>query len=198
MTLPPAAVQLPAWRRSRPRGWWGMLLFVATEATLFGTILGTYVYLRVKAEEWPPAGIPAPSIAVPLILTGVLVATSVPMYLASKAATGGRARRTQAFLLLALVVQSAYLALQLGRYADDLEAHPPQLSAYTSITHLLVGADHFHVFVGLLLNLFLLAKLLDGRVTGYRRAGVQAGALYWHVVNVISVVVVLTQLSPSL
>jgi heme/copper-type cytochrome/quinol oxidase subunit 3 len=196
MTLPPS-LALPR-RRSQARGWWGMLLFAATEATLFGTIFGTYAYLRFKAPIWPPAGIPAPSVTIPLVLTGVLVTTSVPMHLASAAARLGRARRAQALLLLALVVQGGYLAIQLQRYANDLEAHPPQLSAYTSITHLMVGAAHFHVLVGLLLSLFLLAKLADGRVTAYRRAGVQAGAFYWHFVNALTVVVVLLQLSPSL
>jgi cytochrome c oxidase subunit III len=198
MTIPPSAMVMPARPRLQARGWWGMLLFVATEATLFGTIFGTYFYLRFKAVHWPPDGIPSPSITIPLVLTGVLLTTSVPMHLASAAGKAGRARRAQLFLLLALVVQSGYFAMQLQRYADDLQAHPPQLSAYTSITHLMVGADHFHVFVGLLLNLFLLAKLTDGRVTAYRRAGLHAGAFYWHFVNVLTVLVVFAQLSPSL
>jgi heme/copper-type cytochrome/quinol oxidase subunit 3 len=175
-----------------------MLLFVATEATLFGTILGTYVYLRLKAAHWPPDGVPSPSITIPLVLTGVLAATSIPMHFAAAAGRAAQARRAQAFLLLALVVQTGYMAIQLERYADDLRAHPPQLSAYTSITHLMVGADHFHVFVGLLVNVFLLAKLVDGRVTAYRRTGLNAGALYWHFVNVLTAAVVLLQLSPSL
>jgi cytochrome c oxidase subunit 3/cytochrome c oxidase subunit I+III len=175
-----------------------MVLFVATEGTLFGTIFGTYAYLRFKAPHWPPDGIPSPSITIPLVLTGVLLTTSGPMQLASAAAKAGRARRAQALLLLALVVQTGYLAMQLQRYADDVQAHPPQLSAYTSITHLMVGADHFHVLVGLLFNLFLLAKLVDGRVTAYRRTGIQAAAFYWHAVNALTVAVVLVQLSPSL
>lgn len=197
MTLPPAAFAVPV-RRSRARGWWGMVLFAATEATLFGTLFGTYAYLRFKAVYWPPEGIPAPSITIPLVLTGVLLTTSLPMQLASAAAKVGRARRAQAFLLLALVVQTGYSTMQLQRYAEEVQAHPPQLSAYTSITHLMIGADHFHVFVGLLLNLFLLAKLVDGRVTAYRRTGVQAAAFYWHFVNVLTLAVVLVQLSPSL
>ncbi len=185
-------------RPSPARGWWGAVLLVATESTLFGTIFGTYFYLRFKAVHWPPEGVPKPSVAVPLVLTGVLMTTSVPVQLASAAGRLGRARTAQLLLALALVVQSGYLAMQLDRYVDDLRAHPPQGSAYTSITHLMVGTDHFHVFVGLLLDLFLLAKLVDGRVTAYRRVGLQATALYWHVVNVLTLLVVLIELSPSL
>ena len=40
-------------RRSRPAGWWGMAVFVATEATLFGTIFGTYFYRRRASRLRP-------------------------------------------------------------------------------------------------------------------------------------------------
>ena len=29
-------------RVAKPNGWWGMVVFVATEATLFGTLIGSY------------------------------------------------------------------------------------------------------------------------------------------------------------
>ncbi|MGH3026165.1 MAG: cbb3-type cytochrome c oxidase subunit I, partial [Gaiellaceae bacterium] len=47
-------------RLARPNGWWGMAIFVASEATLFGTIVGTYVYLSLQNPHWPPAGVAEP------------------------------------------------------------------------------------------------------------------------------------------
>ncbi len=41
MSVRPEAVAVPAARRSQARGWWGVALLVATEGTLFGTIVGT-------------------------------------------------------------------------------------------------------------------------------------------------------------
>jgi len=58
---------------ARPNGWWGMAVFVATEATLFGTLIGSYFYLRFHAVEWPPAGVPIVlAFAVALVFVMVL------------------------------------------------------------------------------------------------------------------------------
>jgi len=81
---------------ARPNGWWGMVVFVATEATLFGTMIGSYFYLRFRTVEWPPAGVPAPHVTLPLLLTGVLVATSLPVTLAVSSARRGLAARAWA------------------------------------------------------------------------------------------------------
>jgi heme/copper-type cytochrome/quinol oxidase subunit 3 len=186
-----------AQRVARPNGWWGMAVFVATEATLFGTLIGSYFDLRFKAHEWPPAGVPDPKVAVPLILTAALVATSLPMQLAFVFARRRVASLSCLALLVALVVQCGYLAVQIHLYVDDLHRFSPSETAYGSIYFTLVGAHHAHVFVGILLNIWLLLRLTSG-VTTYRIVGVQSVAFYWHFVNVLAVVVTAVQLSPSL
>jgi len=180
----------PRARERYPLGWWGVAMLIATEATLFGMMVGSYVYLRFKNHPWPPHGIPEPKLVVPLILLVVLLATSVPMWLASRSATPRR------WLLLALVVQAGYFAMSVHDYADDLHRFTPQQHAYGSIYYTLLGADHSHVAFGILLNLWLLWKLLSG-MTEYRRKAVRAVAFYWHAVNVITLVVTLTVLSPA-
>jgi cytochrome c oxidase subunit 3 len=170
---------LAAVRGSQPRGWWGAALFVVTEATLFGTIFGTWFYLRYKAPHWPPAGEPRPELWLPLILAGVLATTSLLMV-----------RRSRRALALAVLIQGGYLGVSLYFYVGDLHDDPPQESAYASIRHLMVGAGHFHVLVGIAVNLFLLAKLADGRMTPYRAAGLRGAALYWHFVNVLALAIV--------
>jgi heme/copper-type cytochrome/quinol oxidase subunit 3 len=184
-------------RVAKPNGWWGMVVFVATEATLFGTLIGSYYDLRFRTPQWPPAGAPDPKVAVPLILLAVLVATSVPVQLASVFARARRARAAQFALLVALVVQSGYLAWQIHLFVDDLHLFSPQDNAYGSIYFTLVGAHHAHVLVGVLLEAWLFLRLFGGP-TAYRVVGVRATAFYWHAVNVLAVAVTLVQLSPSL
>jgi len=183
-------------QRSLPNGVWGAILLIATEATLFGTLFATYFYLRFKTPQWPPAGIEPPSVTLPLVLTGILVCTSGPLFLASRAARAGRVRATWLLLFGALAVQAAYLGVQIHLFGNDLDKFTPDHSAYASIYFTLLGTHHFHVLVGILLEAWLLARLLRG-LTDYRVVGVRAVSWYWHFVNLMALFVVGTQLSPS-
>ena len=184
-------------RREPSRAWWGMAMFIAAEDTLFGVMVATYFYLSFMNVEWPPQGIPKPVLAVPLVLLGVLLLTSVPMQLALVAAHARRLAAVRRLLALALFVQAGYFAMQVHQYADDLGRFTPSEHAYGSIYFTLLGADHAHVALGLLLNLWLLGKLARG-LTRYRLNALSAITFYWHAVNAITIVVTLTTLSPAL
>jgi heme/copper-type cytochrome/quinol oxidase subunit 3 len=196
-TTPLGSALAESRRVARPNGWWGMAIFVATEATLFGTMIGTYFYLRFRTVHWPPAGVPDPKVVVPLVLTGVLVLTSALMQFALASAQRARLSLVRLALIVALIVQSGYFAMQLHLFLDDLHKFSPNASAYASIYFTLVGAHHFHVVVGILLNAWLLLRFVGG-ITNYRLIALQATIFYWHFINVLAVVVTLTQISPSL
>jgi cytochrome c oxidase subunit III len=184
-------------RTASSNGWWGMVAFVATEATLFGVLVGTYVYLRVRVVQWPPAGTPEPKVVLPLVLAAILAATSIPVYLGSHAATAGLARRAQAFFLVALVVQGAYFGIQVHEMASDLDRFRPQQHAYGSIYYTMLGASHAHVAAGILMTVWLVLRLVGG-LTRYRLAAVRAIAFYWYAVSVISVVAAVCLVSAAL
>ena len=167
--------------RSIASGTWGMLLFIAAEATLFGTLIATYFYLRFNEAQWPPAGIEPPAVALPLALTGALVLTTLPLLAAARG-------RTRPLVLASTAVQGGYLAWQIVLFAEDLSRFSPADTAYGSIYFTLLLVHHAHVVLGLLLNAWVLATGRGARVV----------ALYWVFVNLAAVAVVLTQVSPSL
>jgi heme/copper-type cytochrome/quinol oxidase subunit 3 len=173
-----------------------MAVFLATETALFGSLIGSYFYLRFTSPDWPQGGIAAPSVALPLALTAALVTSSLPMLGAARAARRGQARRAWLLILLALLIQGGYWAAQVVHYVDELGTFTPATNAYGSIYFTLLGAHHAHVLLGLLLDLWLLARLLGG-LTSYRVVAVRAIALYWHVVNAVGILVVATQVSAS-
>jgi cytochrome c oxidase subunit III len=184
-------------RLTRPNGWWGVALLVATETALFGTLLASYFYLRLSSSAWPPKGIDPPAVALPLILCVALVATALPVWLALRAAWRGDAAATRLWLLAAVAMQVGYLVAQGFLFASDLGDFSPRASAYGSIYFTMLAAHHAHVVLGVLLELGLIALLARG-LTNYRLIGVQAIALYAWFVDAIAVLVVLTQISPSL
>jgi heme/copper-type cytochrome/quinol oxidase subunit 3 len=184
-------------RSERSNGWWGMLIFLATETTLFGTIVGSYFYLRLNTTSWPPHGTPEPRVVAPALLTVLFLSATVPLRASLTAARRGRRGRAVAMLLTAAVIQAAYLAAQIDLYARDLTHFKPQSSAYASIYYTLMAVAHFHVFLGLLLDAWILLRL-SIRLTPYRIAGLHVATLYWYVINGLTVVVLLVEVSPRI
>lgn len=178
-------------------GSWGMALLIATEATLFSALIATYFYLRFRTETWPPEGTPQPEVTLPLAYTAMLVASAVPMLAAVLSARRGHVRAAWVSIALAFAVQGTYLGLVLHLFVSDFHDFKPDDNAYGSIYFMLLGVHHAHVAVGLLLDLWLLARLAGG-LTGYRMAGLRAIALYWYFVIAAGVLVTLTTLYPSL
>ena len=181
-------------RPGPPTAVWGMWLLIATEATLFGTFIGSYYYLRFHTRQWPPRGVPEPHLVVPMVLAAVLALTVVPMRLAVSAAEARNTRRAWLLLLGALVVQAGYFVYQVHDFGAQIEQTPIGRNAYTSIYYVLLGGDHAHVFVGLLFDLWLLARLAGG-VTTYRVNATRAIAWYWYFVSVLTIVVTAILLS---
>ena len=191
------AVVVGGRRRGPSVAVWGMAMLVASEATLFGTLIGSYYYLRFGSAHWPPLGTPEPRVVVPLVMAGVLATSSLPMQLAAGAVRRGRLWTTRLLLFWALAVQCGYLAWAIHDYVDQLHHSTPQDNAYSSIYYTLLGADHVHIAVGILLVVWLLWKLLRG-LTLYRIDAVQAVTVYWHAVNVLTLVVTGVLLSATL
>jgi heme/copper-type cytochrome/quinol oxidase subunit 3 len=182
---------------ARSNGWWGMVVFVFGETTLFLMLFATYFYLRLQSTHWPPRGVDKPPVLVPVLLTAALVATSFAM---QRAWSNGRLlRRARAWTWLAVagVVQAAYLIWQVHDFVAATHEEPPSHSAYASIHLTMLAVDHLHVFLGVLLTAWLLIRLAT-RITPYRLRGLQAITFYWHAVNAITLAVLLVGLSPYL
>lgn len=193
-----AAGRVARQRVAQPSGWWGMALFLCAEVTLFGTLIATYFYLDFDAHRWPPAGIKAPSVVLPFIATGVLVSLSLPMWLAARSARAGRRGPVIGLITFAVIVQMCYLALQIFLFRHDLNNFSPTDTAYGSIYFTMLAAHHAHVLFGILLSLTVLAFVSLRGLTNYWLVAVRCAALYWHVVNVLAIFIVFTQLAPSL
>jgi heme/copper-type cytochrome/quinol oxidase subunit 3 len=193
-----AAAAVERRRRAQPSGWWGMALFLCAEVTLFGSLIATYFYLDFNSRHWPPPGIERPSVILPFVATGALLATTIPMWLAARAARAGRRGQVLWLMSFAVVIQACYLALQIILMEHDSRHFSPRGSAYGSIYYTMLGAHHAHVLLGILIDLAVIWYVSIRGLTNYWLIGVRAAALYWYVVAGIAVFVVFTQTSPTL
>jgi len=180
----------------RPTGWWGMVILIATESTLFAILISTYFYLRFTSDgAWPPRPLADPKLVNPLVVTLVLVASSVPASLSARAVRDGRSARARLALVATVVLGIVFLILQWLLVDSSLETFRPGDHAYGSIFYTLIGLHAAHVAFGVLLGAF--AVLRTVRLDRTAVLTVRVTALYVHFVNVVAVLVFLVlYLSP--
>jgi heme/copper-type cytochrome/quinol oxidase subunit 3 len=184
-------------RGTLPNGVWAIALVIATEGAFLGCLIAAYLFLATRVPDWPPPGVPEPRVVAPVLLTALLGLTAAPVLAASSFARRGRAHAAWVLIFVALLLQAVYLGAQIYFFQDDLSQFSPTGSAYGSAYFTLLGAHHAHVAVGLLLNVWLLLRLLGG-LTPYRATAVRIAAWYWVFVAGMGVLVTLTVISPAL
>ncbi len=179
-----AAVQLSrlAQPLARSPGAWGMMLLIATEASLFGYLLFSYFYLGSMARgTWPPLGPPELSLALPN--TGLLLLSSGTMYWAEYGIRRGRAARLRIGLLATFLLGALFLAIQGIEYAKSAET--PTTNAYGSLFYLITGFHGAHVVVGLVMIAVVAVRALRNHFTVGRHEAVTNVSWYWHFVDVV-------------
>ena len=182
VTVPPLARAAESARR-RPVGWWGMVLLIATEATIFASLLASYFFIRAISPEWPLAGIEAPKLDRISVFTVVLLASSLPLIAAERAIMRGRVDRVRWLLALSFVMGLAFLIHQGIEYLDlHFGIHD---NAYGSLFYVITGLHGLHVLIGLLMSLVVQAKAAVGRITAERHETLRIFSLYWHFVDVV-------------
>jgi len=184
---------------ARSISWWGMVLFIATEATLFGLLILSYWYLRFRSGPvWPPNGIEMPSLKLPLIMSAILWSSSIPVHIAERGIRAGKRGRLHAGLLIGFLLGLAFLILQIvAEYPHALKVNPPSSGAYGTLFFSLTGLHGIHVAVGLLISLWVQVRAWRGAFSAERHVSVQNFAWYWHFVDTVWVFVLLTiYLSP--
>ncbi|MFG1951621.1 heme-copper oxidase subunit III [Micromonospora sp. NPDC048830] len=190
--------ELPA---GRPTGWWGMVMFVATEATLFACLLGSYFYLRFQyGPQWPPPGIEDPTLLKPLVMTAILVPSSLPVMWAERGIRHGQRWRLRLGMAATLLMGTTFLLLQGTEYDEKLHMFSLTTNAYGSLFYVITGFHGLHVLVGLtMIGWLLVASLRGGSFGAHRHDRVRNVAIYWHFVDTVWVAILFTiYLSPRL
>jgi cytochrome c oxidase subunit III len=176
--------------RSRPTGWWGMVGFIATEATLFSMLFFTYFFVRSRAPTWPPPGIADPKLTLIWPMTALLLGSTFPIVLADVGIRRGKQWALKLGLGLTIAMGGAFLGLTGIEWHEKVREFLPTTNAYGSLYYTIVGTHALHVFTGLILLLYLQVRAWLGHFDEENHLPVQVISMYWHFVDVVWIVVV--------
>lgn len=169
----------------RSFGWWGTVMMIATEAMLFALLLYAYLQLRIEAHRWPLGDIADPELVKSGFRTVVLLASSVPVHLADRAAEAGQATKLRWCLAIGWLMGALFLLGHVEEWHTLWQEFTPTTNTYGSLFYTITGFHALHLVVGLV----VIGLLWFGAVTDRHQDGdadaVHNGVLYWHFVDVI-------------
>jgi cytochrome c oxidase subunit 3 len=161
----------------------GMVLFVASEAMFFATFFGAYFTIYSVNPVWPPAGFPRLEPELATVLTVVLVSSSVTLQLGVRAIRRDRVRALLFWVGLTILLGAAFLGLQLYDYS--LLGFGVRDGIFGSLFYVMTGLHMAHVFGGVVFLVLVLLQGLGGQLSHASHDSVEAGAIYWHFVDVV-------------
>ncbi len=168
----------------------GILLFIVSEAMLFGAFFASYFFLRVVSNDgpWPPEGFELP-VAVAGVNTAILVSSSFTMHWALESIRKGNRRGMQLGLVTTLLLGLTFLFIQINEYIHI--GFSIRDGAFGSIFYGLTGLHGAHVFVGLTLLTIATIRAFRGHFGPKAKdhLGVEVPGIYWHFVDVMWIVV---------
>lgn len=171
----------------------GVLLFIVTEAMLFGAFFASYFFIRVVANEgpWPPEGFELP-IAVAGVNTLILLSSSVTVHWALDGIRKGNRLALQMGLAMTWLLGATFLFIQINEYIHI--GFSARDEAFGTIFYGLTGLHGAHVFVGLMLLSFANIRAWRGHFGPKAKdhLGVEMAGIYWHFVDVMWIIVYTT------
>jgi cytochrome c oxidase subunit 3 len=163
------------------------MLFLVSEAAIFGSFFGHLGYMLYKHDVWPPAGTPHIHLSIPAIGSGILILSSVTCHMAHMAILVNRRTLCKNWLLLTILLGFAFIALQGWEWGYLMAGYNflPSTNVAGTLFYLITGFHGFHVITGLLLLFLVYARLEMGSFTPQRHFSFNAASWYWHFVDVI-------------
>jgi cytochrome c oxidase subunit III len=165
----------------------GILLFIISEAMLFGSFFTAYFFVRaVQGGTWPPEPFSFP-VSVATMNTIVLVSSSFTMHYALHSIKRGNRVGLQVGLATTFLMGAVFLGTQINEYFKAGFAISD--GAFASVFYGLTGLHGAHVFVGLTLLAIMNIRTMRGHFTPQAHMGVECAGIYWHFVDVMWIIV---------
>jgi nitric oxide reductase NorE protein len=167
----------------------GTWVFLFGDMLVFGTFFATFMVERAKAPEIFDASRKTLHTGVGLTNTLVLLTSSLCVVIALEALRSGARHTARSAVLAAMVCGGVFLVLKAFEYHSLVtQGHGVGANHFYQYYFVLTGVHLFHVCVGLAVLTFLLTQTRRHDISETRMAVVEGGACFWHLVDLLWVV----------
>ena len=124
---------------------------------------------------------------IPTINTALLLTSGITLTIAHHALIAGHRAKTILWMWITVLLGITFLGFQGYEYFHAYHELNLKLNSgiFGSTFFMLTGFHGFHVFVGMLMLLFITLRLMKGHFTPDRPFGFEGAAWYWHFVDVV-------------
>jgi len=167
-------------------GWWAMLITMLADITAFAALVFGYFFYWTLRPEFPPASITGPGVLWP----GIGLALMAGAWgLTLQARRWNKAERSSAFYgglaAATLLAVAACWALTQGPIVHRMD---PAGHVFSATVWILIIWTALHAIVGVIMQLYCVARRAAGRMTGRYDIDIQNVSLYWHFVAIMTAV----------
>lgn len=163
--------------------WWGIVGLIAVEATVFACLIVSFFYLSIHQAHWPPDGTKAPDLLLPTLSTLLLMASTIPIYIADKAIKRGNPGPLKVWPWASVALGLLFLGIKAYEYSHvdfRWDSH-----SYGSVVWTIIGLHGTHVMAVVLKTLVIIYLARQEYFTSERRIGITVNGLYWYFVAII-------------
>ncbi len=159
-------------------GWWGVCVTMLADVTAFLAIVFAYFFFWTVHDEFPPASASGPGWRWPAAGAGLVLAAWATTVAAKRANRRDHAAIVHTALAVAAVCAVAgAAAFVAGPWRSGLD---PQQQAYPAVVWVLSLWTALHVLVGVVMQLYCIARRAAGRMTAQHDMDLHNVVLYWH------------------
>ncbi|MDE2848821.1 MAG: cytochrome c oxidase subunit 3 [Gemmatimonadota bacterium] len=158
----------------------GMLVFIASEAVLFLTLIVTFAVVRSGYPEWPPSDQPRLPAMVSFFNTLVLLGSGAAMFGAWRSIRRGLVPHSRRMLNTATLLGILFLVVQGVEWIRLIDfGLTVSRNIYGAVFYVMIGMHALHVFIAVLGLLYVSRRFGKGAYTREAHDGLTMGGMFW-------------------
>lgn len=174
----------------------GMWLFLFTELILFGGLFIMYMVYRVEYSEQFHLAAKELNLALGTINTLILLTSSLTMVLSIVAIGRGSKKISILYLIATILLALGFMVIKGfewgAKFSHGIYPGGAELAnlsngevIFFGMYFVMTGLHALHVLIGVVILSFMLVFLLRGKIDKDNYIKLEAGGLYWHLVDLI-------------